>query len=96
MQFELVITPEAQRVLIELDKSDPNRTARVRGTFAKMQSIIKSKGLSTYEYSSVIGPEGAKVIEAYVENDTPNAHRVIWCYGPKRGQITVLTVIAHP
>jgi hypothetical protein len=61
-----------------------------------MQTDLKSKGLSTYEYKSVAGPNGEKVFEAYVENKTPNAYRVIWCYGPGKGQITVLTVIPHP
>jgi len=95
MEFELIVTPEAFRILNELDKSDPSRSARVRNTFAKMQTNLKSKGLSTHEYTSVVGPNGEKVFEAYVENKTPTAYRVIWCYGPNKGQITVLTLIPH-
>lgn len=96
MQFNILVMPEALRVLAELDASDPDRAARVRNTFAKMSLNIKSKGLSTHEYSSVSGPSGEKLFEAYVENKTPNAYRVIWHYGPEKGQVTVLTVIAHP
>ena len=96
MRFQLIIMPEALRVLEELDQSDPNRAARVRNTFAKMQADIKSRGLSTHEYTSVTGPNGEKIFEAYVENKTPNAYRVIWYYGPSKGDITVLTVIPHP
>ena len=97
MQFQLIINPEAARVLAELDRSDPDRAARVRATYAKMQTNIRSKGLSTHEYTTVRGPDGTtKVYEAYVENRTPNAYRVIWHYGPKKGQITVMTVIPHP
>jgi hypothetical protein len=96
MPFELIITPEALRVLAELDRSDPDRAARVRAALAKMQVDIKSKGLSTHEYKSVTGPNNEKVFEAYVENHTPNAYRIIWYYGPNRRQITVATVIPHP
>jgi hypothetical protein len=84
------------RVLAELDKSDPDRAARVRSTFAKMQTDLRSPGLSTHEYTSINGPSGEKVFDAYVANKTPNAYRVIWCYGPQQGKITVITVIPHP
>jgi len=96
MQFQLIVNPEATRVLAELDKSDPDRAAKVRKSFAKMQNNIRSKGLSTHEYKTVKGPNGAKIYESYMENDSPNAYRVIWHYGPEKGQITVMTVIPHP
>ena len=96
MQFQLIVNPEAIRVLAELDRSDPGRAVKVRRTFAKMQHSIRSKGLSTHEYRTVKGPNGAKVYEAYAENDSPKAYRVIWHYGPGKGQITVMTVIPHP
>ncbi len=96
MESQLILMPEALDVLAELDRSDPNRAARVRNCFAKMQTNLKSKGLSTHEFSAVTGPKGEKVFEAYVENLTPNAYRVIWYYGPDAKQITVITVIPHP
>jgi len=38
----------------------------------------------------------AKVFEAYVQNRTPGAYRVFWCYGPEPIQITVIAITPHP
>jgi hypothetical protein len=35
-------------------------------------------------------------IEAYVENKTPAAFRVFWCYGPNRDELTILAITPHP
>ena len=55
-------------------------------------------GLHTHEYHSLAHPFNAqeKVFEAYVQNRTPGAYRVFWCYGPKPGEITVIAVTPHP
>ena len=55
-----------------------------------------SASLQTHAYDSIVGPNGKKVWEAYVENKTPAAFRVLWCYGPGDKEITVLSVTAHP
>ena len=36
-----------------------------------------------------------KVFSSYVQNNTPQAHRILWAYGPKPRQLTVLTVMPH-
>jgi hypothetical protein len=36
-----------------------------------------------------------KVFSSYVQNNTPQAHRILWAYGPKPKQLTVLAVIPH-
>ncbi len=96
MRFRILVSEEALREIDELAESDPNRAARVRNTLAKMQANIRSKGLSTHEYTSKAGPNGEKLFEAYVENNTPNAHRVLWFYVPGQGDITVINIIPHP
>ena len=53
-------------------------------------------GLSTHEFTSMKGPDGNKVFEAYAEQNTPAAYRVFWYYGPEKKQITILTITAHP
>jgi hypothetical protein len=96
MRFRVYITDEAEREIAELSQSDPVRADKVRRTIGKMQIDIRSKGLSTHEYTSKSGPNGEKLFEAYIENNTPNAHRIIWCYGPEQGAITVINVIPYP
>jgi len=50
----------------------------------------------TFEFSSISGPNGEKVFEAYAENDTPGAYRILFYYGPSRGKITIYTIFPHP
>lgn len=55
-------------------------------------------GLQTHEYDSIENPfdPKQKVFEAYVQNRTPGAYRLFWCYGPKKGEITVIAITEHP
>lgn len=55
-------------------------------------------GLSTHEFHSFAHPyePGAKVFEAYAQNRTPGAYRVIWCYGPENDMITIIAITPHP
>ena len=31
-----------------------------------------------------------------VQNRTPGALRIFWCYGPKQGEITIFAITPHP
>lgn len=55
-------------------------------------------GLNTHEFSSMENPfdPQAKVFEAYAQNRTPGAYRVFWCYGPDKGELTVVAITPHP
>ncbi len=55
-------------------------------------------GLCTHEYSSIKHPYRAsdKVFEAYVQNNTPGAYRIFWCYGPNKRDITIIFITPHP
>ena len=37
-----------------------------------------------------------KVFEAYVQNRTPGAYRIFWCYGPKQGENTIIAITPNP
>jgi hypothetical protein len=54
--------------------------------------------LNTHEYSSLEHPfdPKRKVFEAYAQSRTPGAYRVFWCYGPGKGEITIIAVTPHP
>ena len=55
-------------------------------------------GLQTHEYHSLAHPyrKGEKVFAAYAQQNMPSAYRVSWCYGPEKGQITLLAITPHP
>lgn len=58
----------------------------------------KHPSLHTHEYSSIDNPfyPSQKVFEAYAQNNTPGAYRVFWCYGPEKGDITIIAITPHP
>ena len=95
MRFKITIEPSADQALSALEKSDPKKHKKVLKTLALMQASLKHPGLKTHEYSGISGPNGAKVFEAYVENKTPGAYRVFWCYGPEQREITILAITPH-
>jgi hypothetical protein len=55
-------------------------------------------GLDTPEYHSIEHPydEGEKVFEAHSQTRTPGAYRLFWCYGPEKGEITIIAITPHP
>ena len=36
------------------------------------------------------------VFEACAQNQTPGAFRVFWCYGPRKGDISIIAITPHP
>jgi len=58
----------------------------------------KHPGLQTHEFHALAHPTDpqGKVWEAYVQNRTPGAYRVFWCYGPERGELTIIAITPHP
>ncbi|MBI5595988.1 MAG: hypothetical protein HY928_07855 [Elusimicrobia bacterium] len=98
MRFELVYTETAglQRDALEKSANLAKRWKAVRKTLALMEKDLRHPGLSTHKFDSLTGPRGEDVFEAYAENKTPAAYRVFWHYGPKKGQITIVAITAHP
>jgi hypothetical protein len=81
--------------------AQPVAVATARDEAAEDQGELenpKHPGLQTHEFSSIERPyeKSAKVFEAYVQNRTPGAYRLFWCYGPDKGEITIIAITAHP
>lgn len=81
------------------------KASRAEGLFKQVMKCVdllavnpRHPGLQTHEYDSIENPYDAKqkVLEAYVQNRTPGAYRLFWCYGPNKGQITVIAITPHP
>jgi hypothetical protein len=95
--FTLKFTPEALKQLekLEQDKSLTKRLKAVRKTLGLMETNLRHPSLRTHEYTSLTRVFGWKVFEAYAESNTPAAYRILWHYGPKEDEITVLTITRH-
>ncbi len=96
IKFTLRYTPTANDALDKLAKTDPKKLARVNVCLSKLQSNPRYGSLNSHKYAQIKGPNGEDVWESYVENRTPAAWRVFWCYGPASDEITVIAVTPHP
>ena len=81
------------------------KTSKAEGLFKQVEKCVrlllanpKHPGLQTHEYDSIPNPydKKAKVFEAYVQNRTRGAYRLFWCYGPNKGEITIIAITPHP
>lgn len=103
-QFKIV-QDAAQLALSNRLKRKSAKATKAEGLFKQVYKCItlllanpRHPGLQTHEFRSIehpFEPDG-KVFEAYVQNQTPGAYRVFWCYGPGQGQITIIAITPHP
>ena len=95
--FEIHWTDEAKAVYSSL-KSTPSEKARytaVKKTIMLLAGNPRHPSLRNHQFYSLEGPKGEKVFEAYAQQRTPAAYRIIWYYGPEKNTITVLTITSH-
>jgi hypothetical protein len=103
---ELRFTLEAdkQLTIIENNPSLKGVLKQVRKTLRYLETNLRSESLQTHEYQSLTRRYGIKVFEAYVQQKTPGAYRVLWHYGPdetsKDGRripiIAIIAITPHP
>jgi hypothetical protein len=96
--FEILATDEASEQLKRLraNKGLAKRYKAVKKTLLFLSRNPRHPGLSTHEFTTLKGPRGEKVFEAYAEQSTPAAYRIFWYYGPEENQITVVAITPHP
>lgn len=96
MQFRLRLSTEAKEAIERLAKQDPKKHKKILKTLGLMEVNLRHPSLKTHKFSSLEGPNGEEVFEAYVENNAPAAFRVFWFYGPNSEEITVVAITPHP
>ena len=95
MAFKLIFTDEAKGQLEGLG-ADEKKLKRVRNCLRLLEADPKYPGLNSHKYSGMKTPDKRDLWESYVENKTPAAWRVFWCYGPESTQITIVAITGHP
>ena len=85
--------------------SGRTKSGRGEGLFKQVHKTVRllcenprHPSLQTHEYDDLEHPydNTQKVFEAYAQNNTPGAYRIFWCYGPNKGEITILAISSHP
>ena len=96
--FEIFLTDEAKNQIERLkkDKGGEKRYNAVRKAIRFLSENPRHKSLRTHEFTSLTGPRGEKIFEAYAEQSTPAAYRIFWHYGPNKNQITIIAITPHP
>lgn len=98
--FELVFTRRAYEELEHLENAPPRSglVKQIKKTLGFLQTNPRHPSLQTHIFSSLENPyhPHEKVFEAYVQQHTPAAYRLFWCYGPEKGKITVIAITPHP
>lgn len=96
--FELQWTAEAKENydLLKNNASQKKRYRAIKKTLNFLAMNPRHNSLRTHEFTSLKGPAGEKLFEAYAEQKTPAAYRVFWYYGPAKNIITILAITAHP
>ena len=103
-QFE-ALQAMAAASLAKRAREKRTKTSKAEGLFKQVDKCVrlllenpKHPGLHTHAYESIDHPyeKAGKVFEAYVQNQTPGAYRLFWCYGPGKGEITILAITPHP
>lgn len=99
------LSARAEKVLAARLAGSKRKSTRDEGLFKQVEKCIRlllsdprHPGLQTHEFTSVTHPYDSeeKVFEAYAQHKTPSAYRVFWCYGPERGEITIIAITPHP
>jgi hypothetical protein len=96
--FDILLTDEAKEQLnrLKTDKGLAKRYNAVKKTIQFLSQNPRHPGLQTHEFTSLKGPKGEKVFEAYAEQSTPAAYRIFWHYGPGNKEITIIAITPHP
>ncbi|MBL7542764.1 MAG: hypothetical protein JNL11_03060 [Bdellovibrionaceae bacterium] len=98
MSFTIKFTDQGDSDLDKLEKARSKKgiLKAVQKCLGYLEANPKHPGLKTHKYSSLTGPDGEDVFEAYAQNNTPGAYRVFWCYGPGKNEITIIAITPHP
>lgn len=99
------IESDARAAYENRKREKKTKASKQEGLFKQVAKAIellienpRHPSLDTHEYYSIANPldKGGKVFEAYVQNRTPGAYRIFWCYGPNKEEITIIAITPHP
>lgn len=96
--FQIKFSEKAKEEFFKLKelKSKNSQYKAVGKALAYMKINLRHPSLNTHKFDAMESPFGGDVFESYAQNNTPGAYRIFWCYGPEKGEITILAITPHP
>lgn len=61
-----------------------------------MKENLAHPSLKVHMFKGLFGPNNEKIFQSYAQNRTPGAYRILWYFGPNKGEITIFAIIPHP
>ena len=77
-------------------KSDSRLYNLIRKALVLLSNDPRHPGRKIHEIDVLTARYETKVFCSYLQNKTPAAGRIFWCYGPGKGDITILAIEPHP
>lgn len=100
MRRKIKFTPTADRQFAALEAAQSSAAIfeQARKAIGFLEIDPHHPGLHTHEFTSLSGVKGEKIFEAYAQNNTPEAYRIFWHYGPDevkgKKRVPVITIVA--
>ena len=95
--FELRVTPEAFKQIQKVmeNPSKKGLQKQLKKALSNLQKNPQHSSLRSHLMPQFDIMFGTKVYSSYAQNNTPQAYRILWAYGPEKKQLTVLAIIPH-
>ena len=95
--FTIKTTLEFDTQLARIARDDAGKHRKVLKTIRILRDLGPAyPSLHSHKYQSLTGPNNEDIWESYVENQTPGAWRLFWCYARHPDVIILITVGPHP
>lgn len=97
MPFHLSMTSEAEEQIKAIRNNASRRglAKQLEQAFGYLSQDPRYPGLHSHLLQGGEKIFGMKIWTSYVQNKTPQAHRILWAYGSKKNEIVILAVIPH-
>lgn len=95
LQIFITARAETQIESILKDRAKKGLQSQLKKALRLLSENPKHPGLRSHALHGSEDVYGEKVWTSYVQNNTPEAHRLLWHYGPSAKKIALLTVIPH-
>lgn len=95
MSFESLFTKRGQSDFENLPPVKRRKAERILLLLANNPRHPSLKSHIYHGYKNPFNPSGP-IFEAYLENRTPGAYHIFWCYGPQKNQLTIIAITPHP
>jgi hypothetical protein len=95
--YDFIFTKIAEKTLSMLvNEGRLTKLKKIREALKKLKENPRHPGLHTHVNNSYRNYLDKQTFQSYVENKTPSAYKIFWCYGLEKGIIVILAIIPHP